>query len=144
MEFLARNAGKRSRLCRKGLITVGILALLFLTAVAPGDGKALSQRSSSPYPQLPEDANPLPSVSDQQRMREQQKEKQNFDLINSERIRQIESDSTRLLKMAIDLKAEVDKTSKDTLSLSVIRKADAIEKLAHDVKEKMKLSIGSN
>ena len=42
--------------------------------------------------------------------------------------------------MATDLKAEVDKTTKDTLSLSVIRKADEIEKLAHSVKEKMKLT----
>ena len=41
-------------------------------------------------------------------------------------------------------KAEVDKTTKDTLSISVIRKADAIEKLAHEVKEKMKLTVGAN
>jgi hypothetical protein len=40
--------------------------------------------------------------------------------------------------MAVELKAEVDKTNKDTLSLSVIRKADAIEKLAKTVKDKMK------
>jgi hypothetical protein len=30
------------------------------------------------------------------------------------------------------------------LSLNVIRKADDIERLAHSVKEKMKLSVGSN
>jgi hypothetical protein len=36
----------------------------------------------------------------------------------------------------------VDKTSKDTLSLDVIRRADEIERLAHIVKEKMKLSVG--
>jgi len=44
--------------------------------------------------------------------------------------------------MAIVLKAEVDKTTKDTLSLNVIRKADEIEKLAHSVKEKMKVAVG--
>jgi len=44
--------------------------------------------------------------------------------------------------MAVDLKAEVDKTSKDTLSLNVIRKADAIERLAKTVKEKMKQNPG--
>jgi hypothetical protein len=44
-----------------------------------------------------------------------------------------------LLKLATDLKAEVDKTTTDTLSLEVIRKADAIERFAHDVKEKKKL-----
>jgi hypothetical protein len=64
----------------------------------------------------------------------------NFDAANDERRRQIAEDSGKLLKMATDLKAEVDKTTKDTLSLSVIRKADEIEKLAHNVKEKMKLT----
>jgi hypothetical protein len=38
----------------------------------------------------------------------------------------------------------VDKTSKDTLSLGVIRKAEEIERLAHAVKEKMKLTMGGN
>jgi hypothetical protein len=38
----------------------------------------------------------------------------------------------------------VDKTTKDTLSLSVIRKAGEIEKLAHNVKEKMKLTVGGS
>jgi hypothetical protein len=46
--------------------------------------------------------------------------------------------------MAAELKAEVDKTTKDTLSLNVIRKADEIERLAHNVKEKMKLTVGGS
>jgi len=69
---------------------------------------------------------------------------QNFEAANAERRKQISDDSARLLKLATDLKTEVDKTTKDTLSLSVIRKADEIEKLAHGVKEKMKLSAGPN
>jgi hypothetical protein len=60
----------------------------------------------------------------------------------AEQQRQIAEDSTKLFKMATDLKAEVDKTNKDTLSLTVIRKADAVEKMAHEVKEKMKTSMG--
>lgn len=61
----------------------------------------------------------------------------------SDRKKQIADESTQLLTMALDLKAEVDKTTKDTLSLSVIKKADQIEKLAKSVKEKMKQSSGS-
>jgi hypothetical protein len=68
----------------------------------------------------------------------------NFDAANIERRRQIADDSARLLKLATDLKTEVDKTTKDTLSLGVIRKADEIERLAHDVKEKMKLTQKTN
>jgi hypothetical protein len=59
-----------------------------------------------------------------------------------ERRKQIAEDSAQLLKMATDLKAEVDKTNKDTLSVSVVRKAGAIERLAHDVRGKMKTSMG--
>jgi hypothetical protein len=47
-------------------------------------------------------------------------------------------DTVKLLEMANELKAAVDKSNKDTLSLDVVRKADAIEKLAHSVKEGMK------
>jgi len=39
-----------------------------------------------------------------------------------------------LLKMAMELKVEVDKTSKDTLSVTVVRKADEIEQYARKVR----------
>src|SRR6185437_9948241 len=55
----------------------------------------------------------------------------------------IADQSAQLLAMALALKAEVDKTTKDTLSLNVIKKADEIEKLAKSVKEKMKQGSGS-
>lgn len=56
----------------------------------------------------------------------------------TQRKKAISVESTQLLAMAVALKAEVDKTNKDMLSLNVIRKADEIEKLAHTVKEKTK------
>jgi hypothetical protein len=66
------------------------------------------------------------------------------DAADPERKKQIAEESAILLKLATDLKAEVDKTTKDTLSLNVIRKADQIEKLAHNVKESMKPAVGQN
>lgn len=60
----------------------------------------------------------------------------------NEKKRQINDEGAKLLTMALSLKAEVDKTTKDTLSLDVIRKADEIEKLAHTVKERMKSAVG--
>jgi len=77
-------------------------------------------------------------------MHDQQGKKANFEAANVERKRQIADDSAKLMKLASDLKTEVDKTSKDTLSLGVIRKAEEIERLAHAVKEKMKLTMGGN
>jgi hypothetical protein len=68
----------------------------------------------------------------------------NLDAANAERRQQIADDSAKLLQLATGLKAEVDKTDKDTLSLTVIRKADEIEKLAHAVKEKMKFIPGTH
>ena len=56
----------------------------------------------------------------------------------AERRKQIAGDSARLLALATDLKVEVDKSSKDTLSLTVVRKAEEIEKLAHAVREGMR------
>jgi hypothetical protein len=77
-------------------------------------------------------------------MRDQQASPQTFAQANAERKKQIADDTAKLLKLATDLKAEVDKTNKDTLSITVIRKADEIERMAHSVKEKMKLIAGSN
>jgi nitric oxide reductase activation protein len=77
-------------------------------------------------------------------MRNQDAKQQSFDAANTERKKQISDDSTKLLTLAMALKAEVDKTNKDMLSLNVIRKADEIEKLARNVKEKMKLTVGGS
>ena len=54
------------------------------------------------------------------------------------RNRQIADESAELLKLATDLKAEVDKTTKDTLSMRVIRKAEEIRQLAHSVRSRVK------
>lgn len=119
-------------------------AFVCLTFLATLAGIVLnSQQSSAPrviQPTLPPAINSFPDPRDQLEMRQEQNKKQNFEAANAERKKQIADDSVRLLKLAADLKAEVDKTTKDMLSLKVIRRADEIEKLAHDVKEKMKLS----
>jgi hypothetical protein len=59
-----------------------------------------------------------------------------LDAANAERKKLVADESARLLKLATDLKAEVDKTTKYTLSLDVIRKADEIERMARDVRKK--------
>jgi hypothetical protein len=54
--------------------------------------------------------------------------------------KQLADDTAKLLTLANELKAELDKSSKDTLSLSVVRKAEQVEKLAHKVRDEMKAS----
>ncbi len=99
-----------------------------------------------PHPILLPEANHLPDANDQMVMNEQQKDQKakDYTAANTERKKQIVDDTAELLKLAGDLNAAVNKTSKDTLSLDVIRKADEIERLAHSVKEKMKLSAGAS
>jgi hypothetical protein len=50
---------------------------------------------------------------------------------------QLLADTEKLLKLSQELKAEVDKSTKDTLSLAVIKKAEEVEKLAKSIKERL-------
>jgi len=54
-----------------------------------------------------------------------------------ERFAQIKKDTDRLLDLATELKKSVDQASEQKLSLDVIRKAEQIEKLAKQVRQKM-------
>jgi len=69
--------------------------------------------------------------------------KQSPETPDSGRKHQVSDDTSRLLELATQLKAEIDKAGKDTLSINVIRKAESIEKLAKGVKEQMKHSGAS-
>jgi len=122
----------------------GLKILVCLAALAPLSGVAQSSVMNTNGHTLPPIVTDPPDKNAQMEMHQQQKEQQkkDFAAANTERKKQIANDSEKLLKLATDLKEEVDKTNKDTLSLNVIRKAEAIEKLAHDVKEKMKLTAG--
>jgi gas vesicle protein len=60
---------------------------------------------------------------------------------NAKRQQDIRDDTAKLLQLATELKAAVEKSNEHVLSLDVVRKADEVEKLAKKVKEKMKDSI---
>ena len=57
---------------------------------------------------------------------------------NTDRQKQIVDETNQLLDLAKQLKDAVDKSDKDQLSLQVVHKAEEIEKLAKDVKNKMR------
>ena len=58
--------------------------------------------------------------------------------INKERQEQLKKDTDKLFQLATELKQSVDKSNENVMSLEVIHKAEEIEKLARQVKEKMK------
>jgi hypothetical protein len=124
---------------------VALIASLALLAFVGHERPAAAQINPCKPIHLPVLTAP-PDANAQMEMREQaaSEHPQDYTAANGERRKQISDDSARLLKLATELKTEVDKTTKDTLSLGVIRKADEIERLAHSVKEKMKLTVGAN
>ncbi len=142
-EVVSRQAGS-SRPRPWVRVLVCCAAMAALTGAAQTGQDTLAPRGSPDRSLSNSVANQLPDANAQARMRDQQAKKQNFEAANTERKKQIAEDSALLLKLATELKTEVDKTNKDTLSLNVIRKADAIERLAHLVKEKMKLTVGGS
>jgi hypothetical protein len=121
--------------------TVALLAAAVVCAGAAEPG----QQDASPINRgyLVSQTNQTPSANGQTQTRGQANADQNL-TPNIDRKKQIGDASAKLLELATELKTEVDKTNKDTLSLGVIRKADEIEKLAHNAKEKMKLSAGAS
>jgi UDP-N-acetylenolpyruvoylglucosamine reductase len=61
---------------------------------------------------------------------------------NKKRQQDIRDDTDKLFQLASELKAAVDKSNENLLSLEVVRKAEEVEKLAKKVKEKMKDAVG--
>ncbi len=83
---------------------------------------------------------PLPGA---QRAGEEEKweTKQRAELAKQENLKRqqdLKKDTDKLLELATELKQYVDKTNENMLSVDVIKKAEAIEKLARSVKDKMR------
>lgn len=58
--------------------------------------------------------------------------------LNDDRHKRLVQDTDKLLALATELKEQVNKSTKDELSVVVVKKAGEMEKLAHDVKERMR------
>ena len=86
-----------------------------------------------PYPQNPSQQRPTPADDARTKAEREMTKK-----ANEERQANLKRDTDRLLKLATELKEEVDKTTSKYASIDVLKKAEEIEKLAHSVKEKMK------
>lgn len=58
--------------------------------------------------------------------------------LNQQRQETLKRDTDKLLKLTTELKQYVDNSNENLLSVDVVKRAEEIEKLAHNVKEKMK------
>ncbi|HLK08621.1 MAG TPA: hypothetical protein VKV30_11780 [Candidatus Angelobacter sp.] len=91
-------------------------------------------------------ATPAPAASAQVETRQDPAQKEMQDRMareaNKKRQQDIREQTDKLFQLATELKAAVDKSNENLLSLDVVRKAEEVEKLAKKVKEKMKESVG--
>jgi hypothetical protein len=120
-----------------GVVIVG--AVLMLTAgslrtsggqivpLAPQTGRLPGQQSKTGVLD-PEEPDPMAPHREQKQAQ----------LRNEDRQKHLVADTDKLLALATNLKEQMGKSTKDPVSVDVIKKADEIEKLAHSVKERMK------
>jgi hypothetical protein len=134
---LEKNPHRQRGRGRWTVLFVGLAALAF----APIVGEGLLQNTD---PRLLSEQIRFSGGKPMNVLTAQQAPQQNAEGGNAARKKQIAEDSAKLFMLATELKAEVDKTNKDTLSLSVIRKAGEIEELARNVKGRKNLSVGAN
>ena len=106
----------------RGLLTAGLATRLAGDLAAGQNPKATQDQKTGPD-SAPE--NPLAASADKRMLEENQKE--------------IKKKVEKLYDLASELKEEVEKTdSSKVLSLNLVRKAEEIEKLARDIKNRSK------
>jgi hypothetical protein len=114
------------------LLAIGILSLLVMGIMADG---GLAQLSRDPFPpsarsadritRLPGFRLPPGSAS-----RDREFLRESFE--------KTQKDTARLYELATELKAEMEEATEDVLSITVMKKAEEIENLAEDIKNRMK------
>jgi hypothetical protein len=116
-----------------GLVAASVLLIVGSLAgsQSPETGQMQQVPSMRPIPPFGEAPNPNDPMQ-QQRLEKMEKAR------NADRQKQLERDTEKLLTLAKELKEEVGKSNKDTLSVDVVKKATEIEKLAKSVKDRMR------
>ena len=152
---MAASAGERIGAGRLvGVAPAAVLAWMLIGSAAwaqqgtgqrngsggPFSGPSQASASGQTTPSTPTAPSvvPTPGQDDGERGRPSLSMENMDKLRNLDRQKKIVDDTSKLLSLANELKTDVDKSSENTLSLEVIRKADEIEKLARSVKERMK------
>ncbi len=132
-----------NQIVRVGMLSAAVLVVALGAGLHVGGGVVEAQRQGQPKPPptlqngpstLPTldqpvlTADPMHTHMDEERLK----------AMNDDRQKKLTADVDRLLALTNELKSDVAKANKDELSVTVIRKAAEIEKLAHDVQSRMK------
>lgn len=116
-------------------IAKGVVASALLLAIWPSFASARQAQQQGP----PSSRSPVPGfpVDEAERVPGSNAMKLEH-MREDERRKRLLADTAKLLQLSTELREQVNKSAKDELSLDVVRKAAEIEKLARDVKERMK------
>jgi hypothetical protein len=130
---------RRDSFWRSFTCLAGVGLLIAGVAARAGEGQ---QRSSGSATQQAAPSSALPSARVQPGAADSPfragAEDKRIASASTERHRRMLEDADKLVQLAAALRDDVDKTTKDEMSVPTIKKAAEIEKLAHDVKERMK------
>jgi hypothetical protein len=108
---------------------------LWLTLLLLSSLPTVCQNRETPVPPSTTDITPQMGEADEVRARmTHDMEKK----AAKERVAALKNDTDKLLKLSVELKSYVEKSDENVLSLTVVKKAEEIEKLAKSVKDKMK------
>ena len=116
------------------MLKKAVLLLFVVAAVGAWRARPASASSAS----MAQFGPPRSPQSQQERELEDRRIKE----ANKKRLDEIRDDTQKLFQLATELKDAVDKSNEHELSLTVVKKAEEVEKLAKKVKDKMKEGIG--
>jgi hypothetical protein len=122
---------RRWKFVQGGVLLIMFAAVVQLLGLSQQDKTAPAPVPPPVTTAVPSQANPTSNPASAQ-------------MAGSPQDRRADAASSALLKLATELKAAVDKSTKDTLSVGVIRKADEIERMARGMKDKYRASAATN
>jgi hypothetical protein len=140
---LGRYRSRQRRVALHLGLAVACLALICAhrnmaqSPTAPGGALRLDKAGEATPINQPPDANA------QLHARARRFQQKSFDAANALRIRQIADETEKLLILARDLQSQLDKIGGKPLPALLMREAEVIEKLAHDVQSRMTLTVGA-
>ena len=126
------------RPCR--IICCAWAAAVFVLAPGSGSVRAQDNPSEKRLPGIPRIANEPPDANAIMMMQERKHRDLQYDAANAERKRRIAEEAAMLVRLAGEVKQEVDRNDPVGMRFTY-RKTELIEKLARDVQDKMKLTV---
>jgi hypothetical protein len=137
------SKGSRAKTVR-GLVCLAVLCSAPFSLEISHGQQSNGPKTLSGYPGLPEDANPHPDGV--RLLRDSMQTAENLKMLNAlnkQRQKEMTDDTAKLLALAGELKTDSEKRETNALSVTELRKAEQIEKLARAVRDKMKATVGN-